>query len=346
MSERRLYLDRGVGETRGVVLLDGRPERLLIRRDGDSDPLQLGSQWVARVRRVEAVIGSAFLDLGEGAQAVLPFRPDARPVEGQAMGVEVRSEPRRDKLAVVRALGPAEGSPRRLAPAPDLAEQLTAFAGGAPVVEGREARRIADVAQAEALAVVHPLPGGGDLAIEATRALTTVDVDLGERKGADVKRVTRQLNLAALAAAARLLRLKGLGGLVVIDLVGRGHDGPAFLAAASAAFGPDNPGVALGPISRFGTLELTIPRRTPPLHDTLCRPDGAPTDLTLALSLIRRLQDEAQAQPGARLEAVCALSVSEAARALGDQLALQIGARFTISGEASWGRERMEVAAR
>ena len=60
--------------------------------------------------------------------------------------------------------------------------------------------------------------GGGDIAIEPTRALTAIDVDLSDRKGGDAKRVTRQANLAALGMAARLLRLKGLGGIVVIDL--------------------------------------------------------------------------------------------------------------------------------
>jgi Ribonuclease G/E len=344
MSERRLYLDAGVGETRGVVTLDGRPERLLIHRDGDEQRLRLGARLMASVRRLEPAIGSAFLDLGQGGEAILPFRPEERPVEGQALEVEIRSEPRRDKLAVVRAIGPGEGAPRLLTPAPGLAEQLRAFARDAAIVEGRRARDMADEAQAEALAVVHPLAGGGNLAIETTRALTAIDVDLGERKGADAKRVTRQLNLAALGAAARLLRLKSLGGLVVIDLAGRGHVGNALLAAARAAFGPDNPGVAFGPISRFGTLELTLPRRTPPLRETLCGPDGAPSDLTLALALIRAVEREAQAQPGARLTARCAPGVAEAAQPLAEALALRIGARFTICGEGSVNRERLEVA--
>jgi len=345
VSQRRLFLDRGIGESRGVVTLDGQSERLIILRDGDDLRLRCGARLAARVRRVEAALGTAFLDLGEGAEAVMPFRPDARPVEGQALEVEIRSEPRHGKLAVVRAEGPAEGAPRLLSPAPDLAEQLAAFARNVPVAEGRAARRAADLAQAEALAVTHPLPGGGDIAIETTRALTTVDIDAGERKGADVKRVTRQLNLQGLATAARLLRLKSLGGLVVFDLAGRGHDGAALLTAARAAFGPDNPGVALGPISRFGTLELTIPRRTPPLADILCGPDGAPTDLTLALALIRRIEDEAAAQPGARLVADCAPATAAAAGGLAQALAERIGARFTVRPQDGWARGRMEVAA-
>jgi len=344
MSERRIYLDRGIGETRGVVTLDGRPERLLIRRDDDDPRLMLGARSLARVASLEPALGTAFLDLGAGAEAILPFRPDARPVRGQALEVEIRGEPRRGKLAVARIISEGEGAPRLLAGAPDLAAELEALVRGAKLVEGRAAREVADEAEAEALEILHPLPGGGDIAIEPTRALTAVDVDLADRKGGDAKRVTRQANLAALGVAARLLRLKGLGGIVVIDLVGRGHDGTALMAAARAAFGPDNPGVSIGPVGRFGTLELSLPRRTRPLVERLCRDDGALSDRTLAQRLIRRLQAEAAAAPGARLAATCAPGVAVAAAPLAGPLADQIGARFTIAPDAASPRERLDVS--
>lgn len=344
MSERRLYLDRGIGETRGVVTLDGRPERLLVHRDGDDPRLAQGARLVARVRKVEPALATAFLDLGDGAEAILSYRPEARPVEGSAVEVEVRSEPRRGKLATVRDIGPAEGGPRVLTAAPELADQLRAFARDASLVEGPRARQMADEAEDEALETLHPLPGGGLVAIEPTRALTAIDVDLGERKGADPKRVTRQANLAAIGVAARLLRLKGLGGLVVIDLAGRGHDGNALLAAARTAFGPDNPGVSIGPIGRFGTLELTIPRRTPPLFERLLDETGRPTDRTLAQRLIRRLRTEAEASPGARLTAACAPAVAEAAQPLAEQLAAVVGARLTITPDPALAREHISVA--
>lgn len=344
MSERSLFLDRGIGETRGVVLLDGRPERLLIERDGDDQATRLGARHIARVRKVEPAFASAFVDLG-GVEALLSFKPDSRPVEGQSLEVEIRTEPRLGKLATVRVIGPAQGAPRLLAAPPSIAEQLASFARGAEIVEGREARQVADEAETEALDIVHPLPGGGNIAIEPTRALVAIDVDIGERKGNDVKRVTRAANLAALAAAGRLLRLKSLGGIVVIDLVGRGHDGNALLTAARSAFSPDNPGVAIGPVGRFGTMEMTIPRRAPPLAETLCDANGALSDLTLALRLIRMVETQGAAQPGARLTVACAPAVAEAARPLAEKLAGKIGARFTIRPEPGSPRERFDVSA-
>lgn len=344
MSERRSFLDRGIGETRGVVTLDGRPERLIVRRDNEDPRLVLGARLVARVASVEPALATAFLDLGSGAEAILSFRPDARPVRGQALEIEIRGEARRGKLAVARAVGPATGEPRLLAAAPDVAAELATLAPGAPTLEGRRARDLADEAEAEALERFHPLPGGGVLAIEPTRALTAIDVDLGERKGADAKRVTRQANLAALGMGARLLRLKGLGGIVVFDLVGRGHDGTALMAAARAAFGPDNPGVSIGPVGRFGTMELSLPRRTRPLAEQICREDGSPSDRTLAQRLIRRLEVEASAAPGDRLVARCAPSVAEAAAPLAILLADRIGARFSITPDATAARDRIGVA--
>jgi Ribonuclease G/E len=344
MSERRLYLDIGVGEARGVVSLDGRPERLLVARDGDPPAQNLGARVVARVRRVERAPGLAFLDLGEGPDAVLNLTGEiGRLVEGAAVEVEIRAEARGEKGASARFIGAAEGSPRLLAPGPSLEERLRHFERSGEIRTGAVARSMADGAQEEALRVQFTLPGGASLAIEPTRALIAVDVDLGAPPGADAKRAARAANFAALGTAARVLRLKGLGGLVVIDLIGRGHDGPALLAAARAAFGPDNPGVAFGPVSRFGTLELTLPRRARPALDILTDGTGAPSVLTEALRLIRALEREAAADGGGRFEGVAASDVAQAAAPALAALTARLGARLSVRGEEGRVRGDIEV---
>lgn len=338
MSRRTAFLDEGLGERRGGLLLDGRPERLILQRPGEEERLALGARLRARVRDVEPALGLAFLDLGGGAEASLVFKPDARPRQGQALEVEIRTEPREGKLATVRVLGEGSGAPALLTPAPSLAEVLELLAPDSELLTGADARQAADLAEAEALEVVHPLPGGGSLAIEPTRALTAVDVDVGARKGAEAKKVTRLANMAGLSAAARLLRLKGLGGLVVIDLAGRGHDGTALLAAARTAFAADNPGVSIGPVSRFGTIELTIPRRARPVIEQLRGPDGRLSAFTLAQRLVRRLEAEAAAAPGARLRARCAPQVAAEAGPALEALAGRIGRRFEVTSDpdAAW----------
>lgn len=347
MSERRLYLDRGVGETRGVVTLDGRPERLMIVRDGDPAALALGARSVGRVRKVEKAFSAAFVDLPEGCEALLPLRADeAAPPQGSAIEVEIRGEARRGKLATLRPIGPAEGAPRLLEAAPDLVAELTFAGKGGEIIEGAAAREAADMAEAEALETIHPLPGGGSIAIEPTRALVSIDVDLGNRPGGDSKRASRQANLMALAEGARLLRLKGLGGLVIFDLVGRGHDGRALLDAARAAFGPDNPGVAIDQISRFGTLTLTVPRRRMPVLERLVDASGQLSPLAGALRLARALEREGRASPGARLTGRCAPTVLEAFAPLRAALTERLGARFVIEAESTWSPDRQEVHAR
>lgn len=345
MSLRQIFVDRGIGETRGVVTLDGRPERLLISRSGDVQHLALGARLVARVASVEPAISSAFLDLGSGFEAILPFKPDARPVRGATVEIEIRAEPRDGKLAIARITGDGEGSPRLLSIPPDLAQQLQAFARDAVPLEGRQARDMADEAELEALETIHALPGGGTLAIESTRALTAIDVDLGERKGEDVKRVSRLSNLQALSEAARLLRLKGLGGLIIIDLVGRGHDGNALLSAARVAFAADNPGVAIGPVGRFGTMELSIPRRMRPVLERLRNPDGSLCDRTVVQRVVRRLETEAEIQPGARLVAKCSPSVAKGVNGLFRDLSARFGDRFLVRDEEGWSHDRYSVSA-
>lgn len=76
MSERRAYLYKGVGETVGVVTLDGRPERLFVEWPSD-DPLDAeGVRGVARVRKIEKAFASAFVQLPGGQDVILPLKPD------------------------------------------------------------------------------------------------------------------------------------------------------------------------------------------------------------------------------------------------------------------------------
>jgi Ribonuclease G/E len=343
MASRRLFLDHGPGETRAVVTLGDAPERLLIERAGEGWPL-LGSRYVARVAHVDRGAGLAQLDIGEDGPAALRVKPDRSPPrEGAALEVEISIEPQGDKAAVVRALGEASGTPRRLAEASDLEQRLQAWAPGAAVERGREARQVADEAQALALAAEFGLAGGGSLALEPTRALTAIDIDLGAGVGRDARRAARQANLQAIALAARLLRLKALGGLVVIDLVGRGHDGPALLRAVQAAFGPEQPGLAIGPVTRFGTLELAVPRRFRPIADILCAGNGHPSATTQALDLLRAVEREALADPGGRFLARARPTVAAAAEERAGQLADRIGRRFRLEPDPALEEGRYEV---
>ncbi|OYX35124.1 MAG: hypothetical protein B7Y99_04545 [Caulobacterales bacterium 32-69-10] len=325
-----------------MVLLDGRPERLLIVRPGDPAVQQPGASAVARVRRVDRGLAMAFLDLGEGPDAVLPLTGGASRIsEGQPIAVGITGPARANKGPTARMTGLETGPPRLLTPGPDLAARLRAFAPEVAIEAGEDARDAADEAEAQALAVEHPLGGGASLAIEPTRALVAIDVDVGGAGGGDARRGAGKVNRMALDAGARLLRLKGLGGLVVFDLAGGGQDGPALLEAAKAAFAPEAPGVAFGPVTRFGTLQLSLPWRSRPLSEVLNDADGRPSPLTVALRLARAVEREARSCT--RVRGACAPEVAEAFKGIEAALVARLGPRFDIQGDPARARDAFET---
>jgi hypothetical protein len=328
-GRRKLYLDIGVGERRGVVTLDDLPERLLIARDGDEARLSPGAVLAARIARVETGLGIAFLEAPDGERLIVARAglPDGSG-EGRFVAVQVLAPARRGKAASAKVLSPDQGPVRWISEAPDLRRRLQAFAPESRLIEGAEARAAADEAVLAVAEVEFPLSGGGRLTIEPTRALLAVDVDVGAAAGRDARFSATKINQLAIHEAARLARLKGLGGLMVIDLAGKGHNGPLLIEAAKAAFAPDQPGVALGAISRFGVLEIVLPWRTAPVIELLTDPDGRMSVMTEALGLIRAIEGEAG--PGRRVRAVCSPKVAAAANALAPRLTERIGARFEI----------------
>lgn len=334
MPERAFFLDRGFGESRGVVTLQGRPERLIIARDTDPPCQTLGARSIGRVISIDRPSALAFVALEAGPEAVINLRSGSPLLaQGAVVEVEVKSEARGDKGAVVNVVGQGQGRPRLTTPAPDLETRMRDLARGESVDSGPTARRVADEAQDEVIETLFSLPGGGQMAVEPTRALTAIDIDMAAARGPAAKAAVKAVNLAAIREAARVLRLKGLGGLVVIDLVGRGHDGPALLAAARSAFAPDNPGVAIGPVSRFGLVELAIPRRARPVFDILSGVRPGPSPATLAMSLLRALEREAMADPGGRFEVGAAPDIAEAAGKGFEALIAKLGARIALRPE-------------
>ncbi|CAO3404831.1 ribonuclease E/G [Azospirillum palustre] len=112
-----------------------------------------------------------------------------------------------------------------------------------------------------------PLPLGGSLVIERTEALTVVDVNAGERGN------PLDVNLDAAAEIARQLRLRNVGGIVVVDFVNMRSRGDAerVLVALSQAVESDPVQTQVYGMSKLGLVELTRARRGTPLA-TLLRP--------------------------------------------------------------------------
>lgn len=338
MTVRRLYLDQSPGELRGVATLNGLPERLWIERAGEARGPRVGDRYRARVEEISPGLRLARLDLGPDGPAALQMGGDFTFARGAAVEVEIAAEAHGGKPAAARLSGLAAGAPQQLAQGPSLVERLKAAAPDQPIVQGGEAREAADEAEEAALAQVHDLPGGLKVSIEPTRGLIAIDIDWSGAARPSAKASLRA-NLDALGHVARLLRLKSLGGVAVVDLVGSPRDARAIQAAARDAFAPDQPGVVVLPVSRLGLLELARPHRARPIREQLCAADGGLSARSVAQRLARALEREGLADPGGRLVAVCAPETAFCLR----PLLAELGPRFGCEEALGWDRLKTDI---
>ncbi|MET3782021.1 Ribonuclease G/E [Brevundimonas sp. 1080] len=336
-----VFLDETPGETRGAIMRDGHYTHLLIHREDDAAQTRLGARSVGRVIEMNPGLRGAFVDIAAPAAAFLPFPRNDRLTQGQRLEVVVTTEPRAGKGAVVRLLGPGEGTPRLIQPAPSIAEQLRDLAPGAESITGIAAIDAVIEAEEEALAQSIGFASHGiDLAVERTRALVAVDIDFAATPGRDPNQARAAANREGLKQAARLIGLRNWGGLVVIDLVGDGQDAEAQSKVARATFSQE-PQAVFGPISRFGLLQMSLPWRRTPIEEILLDAGGRPSVQTRAISVVRALRRQLLADTlSPRITARCAPEEALIAHLLASYL----GPRVVIQADAAIppGRGRIE----
>jgi hypothetical protein len=266
-----LHYDSRFGLARGAVYHQGRPHIYMQGYETDPSSALLGARSVARLKSRAGEV--AFLTLAGGEEAVLEGAPAL--TEGAAVEIEISAEARRSKLARGKFLAIGEGEPRRLSPPQSLKDRLLARAkallGDLPATMDADPEALAAAAE-EARDPSGPLANGGYLAVEPTSALIACDIDTAggsERTVATPKAFAKQTNHLAIADLPRRLRLSNQAGLVVVDLIGRRHDGERLRADLLAAFGPEAAHINIAPIGRFGTLEFVRPWGACPLRDDL-----------------------------------------------------------------------------
>ena len=327
-----VFLDETPGETRGAVMRDGRYTHLLIHRDDDAAQTRLGARSIGRVTEVNQGLRGAFVDIGADAAAFLPFPRNERLSQGERLEVVVTAEPRAGKGAVVRRLGPGEGTPRLLQAAPSVAEKLRELAPGEESIVGIAAIDAVIEAEEEALARSCVFGSHGiDLAIERTRALVAVDIDFASMPGRDPKQARAVANREGLRQAARLIGLRNWAGLVVIDLVGDGQDAEAQAKTARTAFAHE-PQAVFGPVSRFGLLQVSLPWRRTPIEEVLLDASGRPSVQTRAQSLLRSLRRQLLSDTlSPRITARCALEEA----AIVGPLAARLGPRAYVQADVA-----------
>ncbi|WP_213294168.1 Rne/Rng family ribonuclease [Paraburkholderia sacchari] len=185
-----------------------------------------------------------------------------------------------------------------------------------------------------------PLPSGGAIVIDHTEALVAIDVNSARAtKGADIEETAARTNLEAADEVARQLRLRDLGGLIVIDFIDMesAKSQREVEQRLKDALRHDRARVQMGKISRFGLMELSRQRLRPALsegsHVTCprCNGTGHIRDTeSSALQVLRIIQEEAMKENTAAIH--CQVPVEVTAFLLNEKRAEinKIESRFKV----------------
>ncbi|HXH04011.1 MAG TPA: ribonuclease E, partial [Candidatus Competibacteraceae bacterium] len=164
------------------------------------------------------------------------------------------------------------------------------------------------------------LPSGGAIVIDYTEALVSIDINSARAtKGADIEETALNTNLEAADEIARQLRLRDLGGLIVIDFIDMtvARNQREVENRLKEALKSDRARVQMGRISRFGLLEMSRQRLRPSLeeasHITCPRCSGQGTIRSvesLSLSVLRLIEEEAMKDRTAQVIAQLPIKVA------------------------------------
>jgi ribonuclease G len=153
----------------------------------------------------------------------------------------------------------------------EISEKLGHYKGDRPIFD---LYSIEDEIQ-NALEKRVELKSGGYLIIDQTEAMTTIDVNTGGFVGhKNLEETIYRTNLEATQAIARQLRLRNLGGIIILDLIDMEDDEHKkhVYEALVKALGKDRVKTSISEISRLGLIEMTRKRTRESLERTLCEP--------------------------------------------------------------------------
>ena len=201
------------------------------------------------------------------------------------------------------------------------------------------------------------LPSGGAIVVEATEALTAVDVNSGRyTAGVDAEETALRTNLEAAEEIAWQLRLRDIGGIVVVDFMRMSGEGNVVkvLDTFGQALARDRAPVRVAGMSELGLVEMTRRRVREPLAHLLTEPAPVmaaggrqPTVAAVTAALLRRAEAEAAAMPGRPLLISAA---PEIIARLGDDddrltqaLANRLGCAVTLHADPAHGRDDYRI---
>ncbi|MGH8581374.1 MAG: ribonuclease E/G, partial [Gammaproteobacteria bacterium] len=236
---------------------------------------------------------------------------------------------------------------------PDMCERIEHYTGARPILELYSVE--SEIQRALQRRV--ELKSGGHLFIDQTEAMTTVDVNTGAFVGHRNQAETIfKTNLEAAQAIARQLRLRNLGGIIIVDFIDM--EDPEHqrqvLRALEKGVERDHARIAVSEITSLGLVQITRQRRRESLERVLCEPcpvcsgrGSVKTAETVCYEIFREILREARQFEARKLLVVAAQSVvdrllEEESPGVAD-LEQFIGAPITFRSEPMYGPEQFDV---
>jgi ribonuclease G len=239
---------------------------------------------------------------------------------------------------------------------PQLASRVKRYEGKPPIFEATGIEKEID----KALRRRVWLKSGGYIVIDHTEALVAIDVNTGKYVGKrDFEETVLKINLEAAAEAVRQIRLRDLGGIIIIDFIDmeRAEHREQVSRALTKALADDKARTNVLEISELGIVEMTRKRARQDLHSVFyascptCKGSGhVKSDATLAAEIFRTIQ--AQAADGAGEEVLVHAHPDVAHRLEGEEreglerLRALIGRKISVQGVPSHHREEYHVTFR
>ena len=237
---------------------------------------------------------------------------------------------------------------------PQLASRLEHYAGERPLFD---LYSVEDEIE-KALSRRVDLKSGGYLIIDQTEAMTTIDVNTGGYVGSrNFDDTIFKTNLEAAQAIARQLRLRNLGGIIVLDFIDMQSEShrAAVLEEFKRALSRDRTRVTVNGFTGLGLVEMTRKRTRESLAHVLCEPcptcEGrgeVKTAFTVCYEILREILREARAFNEARefrilaAQSVIDRFLEEEAPSL-EMLSQFIGKRISVQVESSYTQEQFDI---
>jgi ribonuclease G len=200
------------------------------------------------------------------------------------------------------------------------------------------------------------LKSGAWITVEATEALTAIDVNSGRfTQSGGLEETSLSVNLEAADEIGRQIRLRGIGGLIVVDFIhlAESEHGARVVAALEKSLAFDRAPVQLSSMLEFGIVAITRKRVREPLSRMTgvpcpaCQGSGAALSKeSVALAVLRRVEREARAAPGQEILAEAAPEVAEWLNAHREEITPALarrGAGRVIFQAGDFARERFDV---